>query len=281
MPDQLSLSGSDDHTLKLWEVNLDNAAYTSQFQLTGFKAFEEIKGAQDELRLAITQAERLMNDGKYTSAFAMLYSAWERDDFRDNKDLQSVYQKLHSMASRRTFSFGYCKNTFEGHSDIVSSVNLSADGRHAVSGSGDRTLKLWEVKTGKCLRTFEGHSKSVSSVSLSADGRYALSGSGDKTLKLWDVATEKCLRTLEGHRYDVTSVSFSADGRYALSGSWDNTLKLWDVATGKCLRTFEGHSKGVYSDSLSADGRYALSGSDDNTLKLWRLIWDLKFDEEQ
>ncbi|MBU4036680.1 MAG: protein kinase, partial [Proteobacteria bacterium] len=91
----------------------------------------------------------------------------------------------------------------------------------------DKTLKLWDVETGKCLRTFEGHSKSVNSVSLSSDSRYAFSGSSDNTLKLWEIETGKCLHTFEGHSGIVDSVSLSVDGRYALSGSWDKTLKLW------------------------------------------------------
>jgi hypothetical protein len=109
----------------------------------------------------------------------------------------------------------------------VNSVSLSGDGRFALSGSRDNTLKLWEVATGKCLRTFEGHTSSVNSVSLSGDGRFALSGSRDNTLKLWEVATGQCLRTFEGHTHWVTSVSLSGDGCFALSGSEDKTLKLW------------------------------------------------------
>ena len=68
-----------------------------------------------------------------------------------------------------------------------------------LSGSEDKTLRLWEVESGKCLRTFEGHTGNVNSVCLSADGRYALSGSEDKTLRLWEVESGKCLRTFEGH----------------------------------------------------------------------------------
>ncbi len=105
---------------------------------------------------------------------------------------------------------------------------LSPDGRFALSGSLDNTLKLWDVATGRCLRTFEGHTEPVSSVCLSPDGRFALSGSLDNTLKLWDVATGRCLRTFEGHTEPVSSVCLSPDGRCALSsGSWDNTVKLW------------------------------------------------------
>jgi serine/threonine protein kinase len=120
---------------------------------------------------------------------------------------------------------------FKGHTDVVSSVSFSPDGRFALSGCNDRTLRLWEVSSGKCLRTFEGHSGEVSSVSFSPDGRFALSGSGngDGTLRLWEVSSGRCLRTFEGHTSWVFSVSFSPDGRFALSGGDDNTPWLWEL----------------------------------------------------
>jgi len=88
--------------------------------------------------------------------------------------------------------------SFEGHTGYVMSVNLGLDGRLALSGSIDKTLRLWDLAGGRCLRTFEGHTSTVSSVCLSADGQYALSSSHDKTLKLWEVDTGRCLRTFEG-----------------------------------------------------------------------------------
>jgi len=152
---------------------------------------------------------------------------------------------------------------------IVYSVAISPDGRYALSGSKDNTLKLWDIKAGKLVRTFKGHTNEVLSVAISPDGKYALSGSLDNTLKLWDIETGKLVRTFKGHTDYVCSVAFSPDGRYALSGSYDKTINLWDIETGKLVRTFEGHRDTVYSVAFSPDGRYALSGSADKTLKLW------------
>ena len=81
-----------------------------------------------------------------------------------------------------------------------------------LSGSADKTLKLWDAATGALLRTFEGHSDGVNSVAFSPDGTRVLSGSCDKTLKLWDAATGALLRTFEGHSGSVNSVAFSPDG---------------------------------------------------------------------
>jgi WD40 repeat protein len=160
---------------------------------------------------------------------------------------------------------------FEGHTAAVPSACMSRDGRYALSGSWDNTLKLWDVASGRCLRTFVGHCKSVNSVCLSADGRYALSGSREGVLKIWDVESGGCLHTFTGHNHFVLSVTLSADGRYALSGSWDKTLKLWDLASGRCLRTLEGHTDAVNSVCFTGDGRFAFSGSWDNTIKQWNV----------
>jgi len=165
--------------------------------------------------------------------------------------------------------------TFEGHTGGVRSVSFSPDGRYALSGSDDKTLRLWEVASGILLRSFAGHTSWVTSVSFSPDGRYALSGGMDKTLRLWEVKSGRLLRTFEGHTVQVRSVAFSPDGRSVLSasGDWqdstDKTLRLWEVASGRLLRTFEGHTREVSSVTFSPDGRYALSGSDDRTLRLW------------
>ena len=154
-----------------------------------------------------------------------------------------------------------------GHS--AQSVAFSSDGRIALSGGLDHTLKLWDISTGKCIRTFEGHSGEVLSVAFSPDRTLALSGSNDKTLKLWEISTGKCIRTFKGHSESVQSVVFSPDGTLALSGSSDKTLKLWNITAIECIRTFIGHSDSVGTVAFSPDGRIALSGGWDDTMKLW------------
>ena len=164
-----------------------------------------------------------------------------------------------------------CLRVLEGHTGTVFSVALCADGRRAVSGSEDGTLRVWNLDTGACLRVFEGHTWAVNSVALCADGRRAVSGSQDKTLRVWDLDTGACLRVLEGHSETVKSVAVYRDGRRAVSGSWDGTLRVWNLDTGACLRVLEGHSGGVNSVAVFPDSRRAVSGSRDRTLCVWNL----------
>ena len=178
--------------------------------------------------------------------------------------LQPLHANLHAPG---TALF----RTFQGHSDSVLAVGLSADGRRAVSGSSDAVLKVWDVESGRELRTLHGHADAVTAAELSADGRWAVSASLDRTLKLWDVASGKELRVLKGHTEGVTTAALSADERRLVSGSFDQTLIVWDLDSGRNLWVLKGHSASVRSVALSPDGRRALSGSDDGTLKIWNL----------
>ena len=159
--------------------------------------------------------------------------------------------------------------TFTGHTDGVWSVAFSPDGKSAVSGARDNTVRLWEVSTGREIRAHYGHTQSVHAVAFSPDGQYILSGSADSMLKLWEVATGREVRTFQGHTNGVYCVAFSPNGTSLASAAFDNTVKLWEVSTGREVRTFRGHTNGVSSVAFSPDGRFIVSGSRDKTLKLW------------
>ncbi|HEV7904157.1 MAG TPA: TIR domain-containing protein, partial [Pyrinomonadaceae bacterium] len=158
-----------------------------------------------------------------------------------------------------------------GHVGVVERVALTPDGLRAVSGSADKTVKVWEVETGKCLATLEGHAGVVYGVAITEDGKVAVSGAVDKTVKVWEVETGKCLATLEGHTDMVLGVSVTADGRLAVSSSRDATLRVWDVEKGKCLTTLEGHTGSVWGVAVTPDGRRAVSGAEDKTVRVWNI----------
>ncbi|WP_437305670.1 TIR domain-containing protein [Sorangium sp. So ce388] len=157
----------------------------------------------------------------------------------------------------------------EGHSGGVTACAVSPDGQRIVSASYDRTLKVWDLASGKLLSTLEGHSGGVTACAVSPDGQRIVSASHDETLKVWDLASGKLLSTLEGHSEGVTACAVSPDGQRIVSASDDRTLKVWDLASGKLLSTLEGHSGGVNACAVSPDGQRIVSASDDKTLKVW------------
>ena len=158
---------------------------------------------------------------------------------------------------------------FDAHEMSVNSLAFSLDGQYIVSGSSDKTVKLWDVKNQVLLHTFDGHESGVNSVAFSPDAQYIVSGSSDNTVKLWDVENQVLLHSFNDHKFLVNSVAFSPDGQYIVSGSSDNTIKLWDVKNKVLLHTFNGHEFGVNSVDFSPDGQYIVSGSSDKTVKLW------------
>ena len=162
-----------------------------------------------------------------------------------------------------------CLQVLVGHTGEVPAVALTPDGKQAVSGSDDHTLRVWDLQTGDCLRTLQGHTRQVRAVALTPDGKQAVSGSVDCTLRVWDLQTGHCLRTLQGHYGSVYAVALTPDGKQAVAGDRDHTLRVWDLQTGHCLRTLKGHTDEVHAVALTPDGKQALSGSADGTLRLW------------
>ena len=152
------------------------------------------------------------------------------------------------------------QRTLTGHTNSVTSVAFSPDGKLLASGSRDQTIKLWDVASGQAVRTLTGHTDKVTSVAFSPDGKLLASGSDDETVKLWDVASGQEVRTLMGHTDFVTSVAFSPDGNLLASGSWDKTVMVWDVGTGEKIYTLKTHidpemvGLGVETIAFSPDG---------------------------
>jgi WD40 repeat protein len=111
-------------------------------------------------------------------------------------------------------------------------------GRHVVSGSEDKTLRLWDTVTGKTKRVFKGHTSRVNTTAVLSDGRLVVSGSDDHTMRVWDLAAGKIKRTLEGHTWGVNGVAITADDCYVISGSEDRTLRIWNLTDGKEIIRF-------------------------------------------
>jgi WD40 repeat protein len=164
----------------------------------------------------------------------------------------------------------------EGHTDGINCVSMTPDGKKAISGSQDKTLRLWDLERGECLRTLYGHTDGIDCVSMTPDGKKAISGSQDKTLRLWDLERGECLRTLYGHTDGINCVSMTPDGKKAVSGSSDMTVRVWNLEEGKCLLVRKGHKRLILGSIMSVNifphGRTAISSGSDASIRMWNLV---------
>jgi WD40 repeat protein/Flp pilus assembly protein TadD len=157
--------------------------------------------------------------------------------------------------------------TYEGRDTYC--LAISPDRNFIVSGSGDGTIKVWDVVSGSKQITIRAHKTWISDVAFSPDSKLIVSGNRDGTIKVWDASTGAELVPLRGHNEWINDVKFSPDSKRIVSCSDDNTVKVWDAATGNELMTLRGHEDWIYSASFSPDGKRIVSGSDDKTVKVW------------
>jgi WD40 repeat protein len=165
-----------------------------------------------------------------------------------------------------------------GHTAAVSGAALLPDGKRAVTGGVDRTLRVWDVESGQELRAFENVPEDVYCMALSPDGKLVAVGHNIEhevpgTIRLWDVESGRLVHTLAGHTKRLCSTQFSRDGKMLVSSSFDKTVRLWDVAQGKLLKTLGGHTDRVEGAAFSLDGKRVVSvGNQDNPVVV---MWDI------
>ena len=165
----------------------------------------------------------------------------------------------------------------------VASADISPDGRLLVTGSWDRSAKIWDIAAGKAIRKLDGvHQGYVNSIEFSPDGALVLTSSDDGTAQLWDVAAGKPVQPVfRGHGLRVRQARFSSDGSKVLTTSNDKTARIWDARTGKSLVTLVGHEWAVLCGDFSRDAQRVITGSEDDNAIIWdartgQLVWKLE-----
>ena len=136
------------------------------------------------------------------------------------------------------------------------------------SGSGDGTLRFWDVRTGDQKHAVTGHTSDVDSVTFNPDGQFVASGHEDGSIRFWDVLTGLHLKTFKGSNHYASCLVFSLDGK-TLAWASGLDIRLQDAQTGEEKMRLTGHEWGMHSMALSPDGAILASGSEDSTIRLW------------
>ena len=168
----------------------------------------------------------------------------------------------------------------EGHGNTITSVCFSPDGNYLLSGSRDRRLRYWDIKTQKSVRRFKGHEDEVLCVDISPGGKLAVSGSSGGSIRLWDINTGECIWKREAHRaqkdetyyeHGDISAKFSPSGEKILTGGQDGNICIWDLK-GELSARMADPGGPVKSVSYGLDDTTCISTCNDGRIRIWDII---------
>lgn len=192
---QLLVSGSEDNTIKLWNLHTQECLAT----LEGHEA--EVKA------VAISPDAQLLISGSADHTIKL----WQLPNHPDELICPDpIY-------------------TLTGHSGWVNCLAISPDGQLLASGSLDKTIKLWQLETGELKSTLVGHWDEINHLAISGDGRTLISCSRDETIQVWHLEMLKPLHSFTGHQGAVATVAISPQGQPLISSSWDHTIRVWGM----------------------------------------------------
>lgn len=210
-----------------------------------------------------------VNEAEIVSSLA---SALEGQALETERVLDIVYQP---QAVFRVRAVTRCTSSLEGHTEAVISVAFSPTGKYLASGSGDTTVRFWDLNTETPHFTATGHKHWVLSIAWSPDGKKLASGCKNSQIFIWDPNTgQQTGKVLAGHTKWITYLCWeplhlNPECRYLASASKDCAIRIWDTVLGKCDKILTGHVQSVTCVKWGGDG-LLYSSSQDRTIKVWR-----------
>lgn len=163
-------------------------------------------------------------------------------------------------------TYGECKNyaAISGHKGAILDLHFSFDGETMFTCSTDKSIIMWDNRTGARLKKLKGHSSIVNSIHPSRRSQLLCSASDDCTIKLWDTRKRNLAASFHD-KYQFTAITFNDSSDQIIVSGIENALKVYDLRKNDILFTMQGHFDTVTGLSLSPDGSYVLSNSMDNS----------------
>jgi WD40 repeat protein len=268
-----AVSGSDDNTIKVWDLRRGALECTLAGHSDWVRAVTVLRGGETLVSASDDHSLKVWSlTTSREEASIETYLDWIRAlvCLPDGKRIASVSDDR--VIKIWNLERAAVEEVLRGHSAEVNCVTVTSDGCSLISGGDDRTLRIWRLGQNGSVQILRGHRARVTAVSIASDGQHIVSASADEDVLLWKLQGEgePTFRTLIRRAGGIRNLAITPDCKMAIAASEDNNLHLWDLDDGK-ERLFEGHSDCVNSVAVTPDGQCAVSGSDDGTLKVWDL----------
>jgi WD40 repeat protein len=264
-----AISGSDDHTLKIWDLRRGKLERTIIGHSDAIRAVAVLPAGERAISASDDHTLRIWD----VSTGAQLGSIDIQLDWIRGLIALPRIACVASVSDDRAvriwdLALGRVVRVLRGHTAEVNCAALMPGGNSLVTGADDRALRIWTVD-GTCSSILKGHAARVAAVAVSESGRI-ISISEDGRVCLWKESSGWQPEVLSWKPQGVRAATFSLDGTHVIAGADDGNVHIWDLNT-NTERVLEGHSDWVNCVASAPDGRFAVSASDDGTLKLWDL----------
>jgi WD40 repeat protein/serine/threonine protein kinase len=229
----------------------------------------EAEDRDARFRSSVDEARRLVAEGDIAGGLARARDVRAIPGYGRAQPAIALWRDVAAHVPRTTLLSAWEEAALLGHADPVTAVAVTPDGRQALSGDMDGTIRVWDLEAQRETAALTGHRGVVAALAVTPDGRHAVSGGWDHSARLWSLSECREIRTFEGHTDYVTGVAVSVDGESLITSSVDSSLRVFSLSSGLASSVLEGHASAVSSVATSPDGRFVVSGSWDQTVRAW------------
>jgi WD40 repeat protein len=263
---QFLVSGGDDETVKVWNINEGEELYTLRSHSGSVTSVAISPDGETLASVSVDKTIRLwdLKTGQKIKTLSAHSLPVTCVAFHAKKNSVLFSGSMDKTVRVWDIETPGIKRTYDRHTEGVTCLAVHPNGQIIASGSHDCSVIVWSNYK------FAGHSASVLCVAISPDGQTLVSGSQDKQIKVWNLSNGELLRTLTGHSAAVYSLVISPDGQTLVSGSEDTTIKVWNLETGEEIKTLAQNLASVTSLAISFDGQFLVSANEDFSIKLWK-----------
>lgn len=258
-------------TIQLWNIDLlcnEIQKTKAPIQICLIHSSEEVAQRQFDLDVLIADAKKAVNRNHYAEAIQLIQQAKKIDGWAAVRSDLNMSEWIGRHAYRKSLEEVVSTATFQGHDELISTVELSYDGNLGLTAGRDQVIRLWAFPKRQCLQELNGHFDWIRSVDMTLDARFAVSGSWDQTVRIWNLSNGNQIRNLKEPIRNITVVRFAPDGRTIGVATGTGEISLWDGASGDLINRWTAHDGYVNTFRFSRDGRYIISGGN-RMIHIW------------